>query len=260
MTAGHWNAIAENWRGVGPPLRPSAADLAVYAKFAARSHRPLILGVTPELFRLFPENADIIALDHTKCMIDTVWPGSPETALLADWRDMPLPAAARDLALCDGGLPLNAYPAAQTAIAAEIARVIGRGGYFVTRLFIPPAVHESADEVCADLLAGRIASVDLLKVRLWAALQSDPAAGVSLGAVWDRIYRDISGPELSGMTGWPPEAVATLESYRGETRRYHLVTIAQARELFAAAFTLKAVHVPHYSYGERFPILVFSKN
>jgi hypothetical protein len=55
----YWNAIAGRWRLLGPPLRPSAPDLAVMqaavAGQARRAGRPLraaLLGVTAEIAHL----------------------------------------------------------------------------------------------------------------------------------------------------------------------------------------------------------------
>ena len=47
-TSGHWSEIARRWAQVGPPLRPSAEDVAFYAGVVrqVKSPRALILGVT----------------------------------------------------------------------------------------------------------------------------------------------------------------------------------------------------------------------
>src|SRR5262249_39272964 len=128
---GHWGDMALQWGRLGPPLRPSAEDLGFGTRAVdqwQRRHgapRGLSLGVTPELYhqcRAFA--ADLLAVDHTQKMIDAVWPGPPRQAVLADWTDMPLEAASRDLAFCDGGLQLLAYPHGYRRLVAELRRVL----------------------------------------------------------------------------------------------------------------------------------------
>src|SRR5207248_8807639 len=91
---GHWTEIARQWERVGPPLRPCAEDVAIYQSEVdrwSRAHgapRALILGVTPELYRLrWPAGTDLAAADHTRSMIDAVWPGPRSAVVCADWTD-----------------------------------------------------------------------------------------------------------------------------------------------------------------------------
>jgi len=68
--AGHWAEIARRWAEVGPPLRPSAEDLAFYRRAGRLTRergapRVLLLGVTPELYRLpWPDGTDLLARSH----------------------------------------------------------------------------------------------------------------------------------------------------------------------------------------------------
>src|SRR5580698_11337179 len=113
---GHWLATSRRWNQIGPPLRPSPEDIGFYAAHIDRwvlgngSPRALILGVTPELYRLsWPCGTNLLAVDRTRGMIDAVWPGPRSAVLCADWTAMFLPARSRDIALCDAGLILVSF-------------------------------------------------------------------------------------------------------------------------------------------------------
>src|SRR3954469_13402114 len=81
----HWNRHAEQWRRVGPPLRPTAEDVAylrdrvaaVHLQASGRPARPraLLLGVTPEYASAeWRPELDLLAVDRSQGMIDEVWP------------------------------------------------------------------------------------------------------------------------------------------------------------------------------------------
>ncbi|MFM6987595.1 MAG: hypothetical protein ACKOXG_02850, partial [Arenimonas sp.] len=96
LPEGQWPKAARFWPRIGAPLRPVAEDLrfieSLLHERAGQPLRGLILGVTPEFERLpWPEGSRINALDRTPEMIEYVWPGRPEQAVLGDWRDIPWP-------------------------------------------------------------------------------------------------------------------------------------------------------------------------
>ena len=81
----HWAAIARQWKQLGPPLRPVAQDIGFYWNAAEKwvrergAPRVLLLGVTPELYHLpWPKGTDLLAVDRSQAMIETVWPGPKE--------------------------------------------------------------------------------------------------------------------------------------------------------------------------------------
>src|SRR5271155_1271552 len=89
---GHWGAIARQWDRLGAPLRPSAEDLDFFTATVDEwsqqygAPRVLLLGVTPEIYHLrWPCGTHLLAADHTRSMIDSVWPGPAEQVILADW-------------------------------------------------------------------------------------------------------------------------------------------------------------------------------
>src|SRR5947209_65461 len=152
--AQYWNSLANVWAHLGSPLRPSAEDQRGYSslifpwmeKFARA--RIIILGVTPELYELpWPAEHDLIALDHSREMIETVWPGPRESAHEGDWLAMRLPNESRDLALCDGGPILLKFPEQHRLLVQELHRLLAPRGRVVLRLFAAPEKRESVDEV-----------------------------------------------------------------------------------------------------------------
>ena len=263
-TSGHWSEIARRWAQVGPPLRPSEEDVAFYAGVVrtVRSPRALILGVTPELYRLpWPSGASVLAADHTCVMIDAVWPGPREAVMCADWRVLPLPDASRNLVMCDGGVHLITYPDGQHKLVTALRRVIEPGGLCILRLFVPPAVRESDDQVLDDLLAGRIPNLNVLKLRLGTALQETPTAGVELRLIFDVIARLApSLNDLADRLGWQREHLLAVESYRDSRTRYHFVTMADVIEMFCrspGSFAVEKTHVP--AAYERCPFVVLRR-
>lgn len=269
--AGHWADVARQWDQVGPPLRPAPIDLGVYRDVIdrwARDHGPpraLILGVTPELYRLpWPGGTRLLAMDHTPAMIDALWPGPRQAVICADWTEMPLAARSCDVVLCDGGLHLMAYPQAQEAFAAALRRVVAPDGVCIVRLFVPPARRETPHAVLRDLRAGRIATVNLLKLRLWAALQDHAAEGVALRCVWETLHRvEPDFGRLAARLGWPPDHLAAVNTYRDSDGRYHLIGVEAVRNLFCeriGGFSLERVHVPAYDLGDRCPIVVLRRD
>src|SRR4051794_34579164 len=104
MQTAHWGSLAGVWKQVASPLRPTAEDQQNYLRLAQPwidrhgAPRVLLLGVTPEIYRLpWPAGTDFLAINRSAAMIEQVWPGSREQALEADWLDLPLAAGSRDL-------------------------------------------------------------------------------------------------------------------------------------------------------------------
>src|SRR5690606_7261339 len=128
---------------------------------ANRPPRALILGVTPEIYHLpWPPGASVHAVDHTPAMIDAIWPGPRADVIEADWVDIPVGDASRDLVFCDGGLHLMPH-GQHSVFAATMSRIVSPGGLCLFRLFVPPghetgADHgESPEQVLDALMKGR---------------------------------------------------------------------------------------------------------
>jgi hypothetical protein len=270
FTGGHWLATARRWNQIGPPLRPSPEDIGFYAASIDRwvlangSPRALILGVTPELYRLpWPSGTNLQAVDRTRGMIDAVWPGPRSAVLCSDWTAMPLPARSRDVALCDAGLILVSFPDGLSKIVRVLRHVLQSGGLFVTRLFLPQAERESSGVVLSDLLAGRIANLNILKLRLGMALQENGERGVQLGHIWDALHHAApSLPRLAERIGWPLESLSAIDVYRNCTSRYHFTAFEEICHLFCddpGGFACETIDIPGYELGERCPTVAFRR-
>ena len=261
----HWPDLARRWAELGPPLRPSPEDIGLFADVVARWQGPvrgLILGVTPELYRLpWPRGSHLLAVDRTRGMIDAVWPGPPGTVVQADWRALPLASSSRDVVLCDGGLVQLPYPAGVAALARGLRRIMSPGGVCAIRLFVPPAKPESPDDVLRDLLAGRVANLNVLKLRLAMAMYERSRGGIRLDRIWEVVHRVAPDPErLAARIGWNPGALRGIDVYRDCAARYHFPGIdAVRREFRAAGFDCENVRVPQYVLGERCPTATFRR-
>lgn len=262
----HWPLMARQWEQVGPPLRPSAEDVALYQHAAGRWRgtrppRVLIMGVTPELYRLgWPDGTDILAVDNAKEMIEHVWPGPRSAAVCADWTDMPLPPASRDIAVCDGGLSVLAYPDRLRALLDQLRRVLAPGGLFIVRMFVPPAARETPDAVLRDLFAGLIPDLNALKLRLWTAMSGPVEEGVSVQHVWRAVHHaEPDFERLAGRLGWPLEHLLAIDAYRDSPARYYFPTVEDVRRVFGGELGIESVSTPAYPLGDRCPIVALRR-
>jgi hypothetical protein len=266
--------VAQLWEQIGPPLRPSEEDLG-FVKLAIRewceeNHgnlpRALILGVTPELYRLpWPTGSHVKAADRTPEMVLHVWPGDASDVLLADWRQMDLPDQSLDIVLCDGGFHLMDYPVGQATFCKTLARLMAPAGLFVIRLFVPPIDRECPQDVLDDLMAGEIPNLNCLKLRLGMSLQESPSVGVALNAVWQTLSSTgYNWSELAIRLGWSTEHLGAIDAYRDSQARYHFVTANQVCTMMSeqtqGAFKLERFDEPSYRLGDRCPTLVFKRH
>src|ERR1043166_3006349 len=70
------------------------------------------------------EGTTCVACARTVEISEAVWPGPREAVRCEDWLEMKLPAASRDIVLCDGGLNLLAYPDEQQRLASILSEVL----------------------------------------------------------------------------------------------------------------------------------------
>jgi len=221
----------------------------------------LLLGVTPEIYHLpWPTGTDFLAVDHTQAMIDTVWPGPEEEVRCTDWLALALPQGSRDLAFCDGGLHLLAYPYDQRRLVRLLRGILSDRGLCILRLYVPPPQGESPDSVLKDLVERRIPNVNILKLRLCMSLQENATEGVALESVWQVIHGAAPNlDEVAVRIGWPAERMLAIEAYRGSTARYHFVSVDQVSELFCGSpggFEMHRLCVPAYELGDQCPTIV----
>jgi SAM-dependent methyltransferase len=252
MPRDHWPAHARSWARIGPPLRPSPEDVAIFAR-AAGAHaapRALLLGVTPELATMaWPAGTVLTAIDRSPDMIGALFPAGAGDAITGEWDAIPRPDGAFDVIVGDGCPSNLAYPAQYAAVGAELRRVLAPGGTIAIRLFALPERPETLDDVARDLRAGRIAGFHALKWRIAMAVQ--PAdRNVRVADILAGL--EAIAPDRAALP-WPAETVATIEHYRGSDVVYSFPTAAEQ----LAALGLEAtLHHPGYELGERCPVIV----
>ncbi len=268
IAAEHWQQISRRWKSVGAPLRPGEDDVRHFAELLGISRaapfRSLILGVTPELYSLpWPEGSTVLAADRSPEMIACIWPGPAEAAHRADWLELGFADRSFDAVLCDGGLHLQGYPEGHTRLAHSVSRVLSDDGRFLLRLFALPPEPQTVHDVWGDLEQGKVANFHELKLRMAMALQTIPARGIVLGDVYDAILGHVDGRLglIADQTGWPPEQVETIESYKNSTNSYHFLSESESVAALTASgrLVLHGRKVGRYPLGERCPLLLFQK-
>jgi hypothetical protein len=72
----------------------------------------------------------------------------------------------------------------------------------------------------------------------------------------DKVWK--AWDEAGITTGWPIQAVNTIDTYRGSDHRLTFTNLREIRELNSTVFEEKAYSEPDYELGERCPIMVYS--
>jgi SAM-dependent methyltransferase len=264
-----FHAAAKAWAHIGPPLRPSKEDELEYYRLALPwmvqhgAPRILILGVTPEIYGVpWPQGHRMTAADHTPAMIEHVWPGPREDALLASWLDLPLAPGSCDLAFTDGGPSLLEYPGELRRLADQLHKIVVPGGLCIFRLFAPPAQKETTEAVLADLQAGRIKTIDVLKMRLVMSMLDVPQEGVAMKKAWQRLRDSTTDWEsLAAHLGWPLEYMETFDAWKGLETPFRFTSVESVAKVFCeeGKFVLANQSVPTYPLGECCPFVVFRR-
>lgn len=269
----HWTRHAAQWGRVGSPLRPVDEGVALYWRAITSSlaeselavARVLLLGVTPELTSLpWTGGSSLLACDLSLDMLQSIWPlgrfpGASASALNADWLALPLAGGACNLVVGDGSLSVFDRPDDYRRCAQELYRVLQPGGCVVLRLFCQPQVLESPEQVLADLRRGHVGNFHAFKWRLVMAMHASNQ-NARLADIWARWESEFPEPELAAaLSGWPLDAIRTLEAYRNASARYSFYTMAEVRSMLSPEFEFLDVAWPRYELGERCPIASFRR-
>jgi len=246
----HWNRYARQWAKVGPPLRPSAEDLAWLRDRIARAlprtgrvPTALLLGVTPEVAAVdWRPEINLIAVDQAPGMIATVWPGDTPRrwAICADWLALPIAAATIDAAIGDGCFNVLAYPEGYLRLAAALADALRPGGLLAVRNFCRPERQEDPAAVFDDLEQRIIGSFHAFKWRLVMAVQGqETSRGAPLAEVWRAFAERVRDPAaLAARLGWSPHEVSGLEGYRDSKGSYSFPTVDEVTAVLSERFEL----------------------
>ena len=266
-----WQRLSQQWDHVGPPFRPTPEDVgfasavvrAMSKAKQAGALTSILLGVTPELAELLADTRSI-EIDHSIAMINWSWMKFPRagraTSIAAHWTQLPIQNDCIDIILGDGCNIQLEFPAAYQAWFREMARVLRPGGKVVIRVYVSPDTPERSNAVVDDLMHRRIGNPNVLRMRLFMALQASAATGVQVSdvsAFWAsaRIDEKFLTTEL----GWPAGAIGIFEVFKNMNLRYSFPTLAELRTVFSDHFIELERRVPGYEIGNRCPTIVLQK-
>lgn len=266
-----WNDIPAAWDLIGPPLRPSPADVAIIenslpglssCRSPASSFRTLLLGVTPEIATLhWPAGTRLTAVDRAAGMIAKVWPGNREdrTALCGDWLNLPFKERSFDFVIGDGCLLLLDYPDAYRRLADGVRQVLAEQGSLMLRVFCRPRQAETVDAVFQALQARQIGSFDAFKWRFLMAVQGeDVLRGVGLAEAWEIWHEIVPDPgAFAAKYDWPLAKVSVMDAYRNDPSTYHFPSVDEACTAMGSALMLAEQMHGAYELADRCPHLLF---
>ncbi|KAB2674613.1 MAG: hypothetical protein DVB31_01910 [Verrucomicrobia bacterium] len=264
----HWDSLAVRWERIGPPLRPSAEDLAFVADAVSglvpgighRGLRVLMLGVTPEYARYpWPPRSTLTAWERSESMIRNVWPGSVADAEHVARRDWLHPAGDRDdfdLVLGDAVLTQLSFPKDYAALCGNLREATRPGGRWMLRVCAGPKIPENPRRVLEDVRDGHLANINVFKLRMGMALCSTRGehnvAVAEIWNAWDRACR--SNPSLRAR--WSDRETATLEDYRDSGVVYSFPPLDEVLETLRRFARVERVCVPRYEFGDCCPTLL----
>ena len=262
-----WETLASQWHARQPPTRPAPEDTALLqslvgeALAGCEAPRALLLGVTPEIATMsWPAGTRLVAIDGSAAMIREVWPAravAGAAVIRGEWGAMPLRDGAFDIVVGDASLGFQLYPGKFFEVVGEVRRVLRGGGAVATRVYTRPEERESLDAIFADLLAGRIGTIDYFRWRVLAALHGDRSHGALFGDLWDAWAARVPDPSaLVEALGWPPDAVEIMEALRHSRFPMIFPTLREFRQDLSGAFVEVACESPACEDGDRNPTVV----
>jgi SAM-dependent methyltransferase len=264
----HFATLVREWSHFGTPLRPSVGDAKIVQRIVAELPTGAcvgVLGVTPEIFACeWPTDLTVLAIDHSAAMMRMLWPPKDgpagARAVLADWTSIPIATATFEAVVGDGCYIVFDYPNGYERLTQEIARVLRPGAKFVIRVFARPEHAESIDDIADAFASGRIDNVNVMKLRLLAALHGVSGSGTGLDEVWRAWNAMPTLPQaLIGTRGWTPEEITGIDAYRGKDVRYSLPTLQEFRAIASTHFEEIECAFGSDQLTDRCPTFVFKR-
>ncbi len=262
----YWANTHKVWDGIGYPLRPDAHVRKAFAELGELdSSGPLdvlILGVTPEIYSLgWPEKSSILGADINLGMIEQVWPGPIQDAVLCDWLNLPFERSTFDRVYLDGGQMFFAQGPEHQKLVDSISRVLRVGGHAILRCFASPENVPEVGEIIAKLHSGEIRNVNYLKLIMGMALSDGPQKGVSVNTIHDLLVDNFGTIDaLAKPMGLTREERKSISAYSNSHNRYYFQTSDLLIESFTKQTGLRLSEkvVLNDEYGVS-PIFRFSK-
>ncbi|MBI2717978.1 MAG: methyltransferase type 11 [Rhizobiales bacterium] len=257
----HWRTYHAQWEKLGPPLRPSAEVVAgIRSLVGSADGRVFLLGVTPELAGMFPE---LLAMDKNPAMIANLWPGDTgsKKAIAGDWLEIRQPAGSFAAIVGDGSLNNIAHTADIARLLGLVLGLLRPGGRFACRLFERPARPFTVQHLMKVAWSPAPINFHAFKWQLAMLIGAEEGASVPVARILERfeqLFPDRDG--LSERTGWPRQAIDTIDIYRGSPVVYSFPNRAEFLGCIPAAAGGVEFHpCGGYDLAACCPILTFVK-
>lgn len=255
----HWQRYHARWSQIQPPLRPDPDVINAVRAYAGTGHT-LLLGVTPELADVFDH---LDAVDQNPAMIANVWPGDTthKKAIEGNWLEIERPIGAYAAVIGDGSLNNLAWRSGIARVLERAMRWLRPGGHFVCRVFERPPDGYSRRHLLR--IASETANINFhaFKWQVAMHLAQERGANVPVASILDLINELFPNRDnLARVTGWPRQAIDTIDIYQGS----HVSYSFPDRREFLEALPLNAVDVTFtpcgsYDLAACCPILTFHK-
>lgn len=217
----HWQTYHRRWSGLEAPLRPNAEICsAIVDLVGGKTHRILLLGVTPELALSFDT---VVALDKSATMIANIWPGDSTSrrAIEADWLRLDGSLGTFSAVIGDGSCNTLAYPDEVRRVLANVRDHLEPGGRFVCRLYARPDTPWSWDELVAEAVKPVQVNFHAFKWKLAMRIAADTEPSVPVLRILDRFGHHFPDREkLAQATGWDRSIIDMIDTYRGSNAVY----------------------------------------
>ena len=197
-------------------------------------------------------------------MLNWAWLKFPRGRLAApiagQWTNLPIRKECIDLIFGDGCNIQLGFPGAYRAWFEEMARVLRPGGKVALRVYVSPETPEPSSAVIDDLMRRRIGDPNVLRMRIFMALQPSAPEGIRLSDISDfwtslKIDRNFLTTEL----GWPAGAIGIFDMFKDINLRYSFPTSAELKTVFTEHFTELDRCTPSYEIGSRCPTIVLQR-
>ena len=262
-----WEIYSSHWHGQSTPLRPTSLDLNLYEQFFNEAilnqshHNLLILGVTPELYKLGKAlKLYVRGYDESKAMIQTVWPGPPQDVVTENWLDIAKVLKDKSIVVCDGGFHLLKFEEQHNFIQTLQSESLIQS-CFIFRFFLPVINKFNSSQILKKFEQKEIPTINYLKFHLWNAEDINKNNTIQLKNVWDTVMQRADGDVVKYFKkyGFSDEEILTFKLYEDNSTIYYFRTIDEINSLFLDTrnFRKAKIAYPSYPEGQYFPIIYY---
>ncbi len=207
--ARYWFNLANYWRQLGPPIRPSKMEIKNYEQFLPlaikkrKKLKILILGATPELRDLAHKyQAEVTVVDINWQMIMAMrelmkYKNKPEIWVKSGWTAVPLADNYYDVILGDGVVG-NISQNDSRQWWQHLNEFLKNGGYFITRIFVglydKKAVADEFRKLLSDIFKkNKLSLTEIGSVKVYLELLTiNPKTREGTSSKYREIYHKYS--------------------------------------------------------------------